>query len=168
MAGVNAVLSIRGREPFVVRRYEGYLGVMINDLITKGVNEPYRMFTSRAEFRLSLREDNADKRLTEVGYKLGVVSEERWEFFCRKEELIEQETQRLKSIWINPGVLDALSVESVLGEDLSKEANLYNLLRRPELVYTDLTKLKMQNGESVLNPPYLDSSLADTLVTRTK
>lgn len=168
MAGVNAVLSIRGREPFVVRRYEGYLGVMINDLITKGVNEPYRMFTSRAEFRLSLREDNADKRLTEVGYKLGVVSEERWEFFCRKEELIEQETQRLKSIWINPGVLDALSVESVLGEDLSKEANLYNLLRRPELVYTDLTKLKMQNGESVLNPPYLDSSLADTLVTRIK
>ena len=141
---------------------------MVNDLITKGVNEPYRMFTSRAEYRLSLREDNADERLTEIGYKLGVVSEERWNFFQEKRERIAKETERLKGIWINPGVLDKYSLEEVVGAELSKESQLYVMLKRPGVDYQKLKLLKSKDGEALLPPPYLSDEEAETLTTKIK
>lgn len=168
MAGINAVLKIREKEPFVLRRDQAYLGVMVNDLITKGVNEPYRMFTSRAEYRLSLREDNADERLTTIGYKLGVVSEERWKFFCEKQEQILKEAQRLKNIWINPGVLSKNTIEEILGSDLSKESHLYGMLKRPEVTYEKLKKLVLKDGELLLPPPYLNADKGETLTTKVK
>ena len=168
MAGINAVLKIRELEPFVLRRDQAYLGVMINDLITKGVNEPYRMFTSRAEYRLSLREDNADERLTEIGHQLGVVSEERWEFYCRKQEEIAKEIERLKSLWINPGVLSKESICNVMGSDLTKETHLYGLLKRPELSYEHLKILTDKAGSPLLSPPFLKSEEGETLTIKVK
>lgn len=168
MAGINAVLKIRDEEPFLLRRDQAYLGVTVNDLITKGVNEPYRMFTSRAEYRLSLREDNADERLTEIGYKLGVVSEERWKFFQEKRERLARETERLKGIWVNPGVLDKFSLEEVVGAELSKESQLYVMLKRPEVDYQKLKLLKTKGGETLLPPPYLSDEEAETLTTKVK
>ena len=168
MAGINAVLKIRDEEPFLLRRDQAYLGVMVNDLITKGVNEPYRMFTSRAEYRLSLREDNADERLTEIGYKLGVVSEERWKFFQEKRERLARETERLKGIWVDPGVLDKFSLEEVVGAELSKESQLYVMLKRPEVDYQKLKLLKTKGGETLLPPPYLSDEEAETLTTKVK
>ena len=101
-AGINAALQCQGSEAWLPRRDEAYLGVLVDDLITKGVTEPYRMFTSRAEFRLQLREDNADMRLTEAGRRLGLVDDARWDAFNRKRDAVSRETQRLKSIWVNP------------------------------------------------------------------
>ncbi|AEG91134.1 tRNA uridine-5-carboxymethylaminomethyl(34) synthesis enzyme MnmG [Ramlibacter tataouinensis] len=138
-AGINAALQCQGREPWLPRRDEAYLGVLVDDLITKGVTEPYRMFTSRAEFRLQLREDNADMRLTEAGRRLGLVDDRRWEAFNRKRDAVSRETQRLASTWVNPRNLPAAESERVLGKAIEHEHNLGDLLRRPGVGYEVLT-----------------------------
>jgi len=151
-AGINAALQCRGEGAWLPRRDEAYLGVLVDDLITKGVTEPYRMFTSRAEFRLQLREDNADMRLTEAGRKLGLVDEVRWEAFCRKREAVSRETERLRSIWVNPRTLAAAESERVLGKAIEHEYNLGDLLRRPNVSYESLMSLdngKYSPGESL-------------------
>ncbi len=131
-AGVNAALQVQGKDAWMPRRDQAYLGVLVDDLITKGVTEPYRMFTSRAEFRLQLREDNADDRLTEIGRQLGLVDDIRWEAFNRKRDAVSRETQRLKSAWVSPATLPALEAERLLGKALEHEHSLADLLRRPE------------------------------------
>jgi tRNA uridine 5-carboxymethylaminomethyl modification enzyme len=141
LAGMNAALDVLAREPWCPRRDEAYLGVLVDDLITRGVSEPYRMFTSRAEYRLSLREDNADLRLTEAGRRLGVVDDARWEAFSRKREAIALEKERLKSTWINPRQLAPGAAERVLGQPLEREHTLADLLRRPEVSYATLMQL---------------------------
>lgn len=122
-------------------RDQAYLGVLVDDLITKGVNEPYRMFTSRAEFRLQLREDNADLRLTEIGRALGLVDDARWQHFARKREAIAREQERLKSTWVHPGLVDDAQAQRVLGQALAHEYNLFDLLRRPGLTHAAVTGL---------------------------
>jgi tRNA uridine 5-carboxymethylaminomethyl modification enzyme len=134
-AGINAALQVQGREPWLARRDQAYLGVLVDDLITQGVTEPYRMFTSRAEFRLQLREDNADLRLTEEGRRLGLVNDERWAAFSRKRDAVSRETQRLKSTWVHPGLLRAPDAERLLGKALEHEHSLAELLRRPGVTF---------------------------------
>ena len=140
-AGINAALQCRGEDAWLPRRDEAYLGVLVDDLITKGVTEPYRMFTSRAEFRLQLREDNADMRLTEAGRRLGLVDDARWEAFSRKRDAVSRETQRLKSTWVNPRNLPAAESARVLGKAIEHEYNLGDLLRRPDVDYASLMSL---------------------------
>jgi tRNA uridine 5-carboxymethylaminomethyl modification enzyme len=140
-AGVNAALQVQGREPWLPRRDQAYLGVLVDDLITKGVSEPYRMFTSRAEFRLQLREDNADLRLTEVGRELGLVDDVRWEAFNRKRDAVSRETERLKSTWVNPQILPAADGERLVGKALEHEYNLTDLLRRPGVSFDTLAEV---------------------------
>lgn len=140
-AGINAALLCQGKDAWLPRRDEAYLGVLVDDLITKGVTEPYRMFTSRAEFRLQLREDNADMRLTEAGRQLGLVDDARWDAFNRKRDAVSRETQRLKATWVNPKNLPAAESERVLGKAIEHEYNLGELLRRPEVGYADLMSL---------------------------
>jgi tRNA uridine 5-carboxymethylaminomethyl modification enzyme len=140
-AGINAALQCRGEDAWLPRRDEAYLGVLVDDLITKGVTEPYRMFTSRAEFRLQLREDNADMRLTEAGRKLGLVDDVRWDAFSRKRDAVSRETERLKSIWVNPRNLPATESVRVLGKAIEHEYNLADLLRRPDVNYQTLMSL---------------------------
>ncbi len=130
-AGVNAALQARGREPWTLRRDQAYLGVLADDLVTKGVTEPYRMFTSRAEFRLQLREDNADLRLTAIGRELGLVDDRRWDAFSRKRERLERELERLRSTWVRPATLPAAEAERLVGKALEHEYALVDLLRRP-------------------------------------
>jgi len=141
-AGINAALQCRGDEPWLPRRDEAYLGVLVDDLITKGVTEPYRMFTSRAEFRLQLREDNADMRLTEAGRRLGLVDDARWAAFSRKLEAVSRETERLRGTWVNPRNLPAAESERVLGKAIEHEYNLADLLRRPDVSYAALMSLE--------------------------
>jgi len=140
-AGINAALQCRGQAPWLPRRDEAYLGVLVDDLTTQGVTEPYRMFTSRAEFRLQLREDNADMRLTEAGRRMGLVDDARWEAFYRKREAVSRETERLKSIWVNPRNLPAPEAERVLGTTIEREYRLFDLLRRPDVSYPGLMSL---------------------------
>jgi tRNA uridine 5-carboxymethylaminomethyl modification enzyme len=140
-AGINAALQVRGEEAWLPRRDEAYLGVLVDDLITQGVTEPYRMFTSRAEFRLQLREDNADMRLTEAGRRMGLVDDVRWEAFSRKRDAVSRETERLKSTWVNPRNLPADESERVLGKAIDHEYNLFELLRRPDVRYTALMSM---------------------------
>ena len=141
VAGINAARASQGQEGWWPKRSEAYLGVLIDDLITRGVTEPYRMFTSRAEYRLSLREDNADLRLTETGYALGVVDEGRWQRFATKREAIAREQQRLRDIWFTPGRVSQDEEQRVFGAPLAHEYNLLELLRRPEVSYAELTAL---------------------------
>jgi tRNA uridine 5-carboxymethylaminomethyl modification enzyme len=140
-AGINAALQVQGREPWLPRRDQAYLGVLVDDLITKGVSEPYRMFTSRAEFRLQLREDNADLRLTEVGRELGLVDDVRWEAFNRKRDAVSRETERLKSTWVNPQILPAADAERLVGKALEHEYKLIDLLRRPGVNFDTLAEV---------------------------
>ncbi len=156
-AGINAALQCRALAglpndhggSWLPRRDEAYLGVLVDDLITKGVTEPYRMFTSRAEFRLMLREDNADMRLTEKGRELGLVGDARWDAFNRKRDAVSRETQRLRSIWVNPNNLAVAEAERVLGKAIEREYNLADLLRRPDVSYAGLMSLE---GGKYANP----------------
>ncbi len=141
LAGVNAALQVQEKEAWCPRRDEAYLGVLVDDLITRGVSEPYRMFTSRAEYRLQLREDNADLRLTEKGRELGLVDDARWDAFCRKRDAIAAEAERLKSTWVRPQTLPEADAVRVLGKAIDHEYNLFELLRRPDVSYADLLTL---------------------------
>ena len=141
LAGANAAQYVFEREALVLHREQAYLGVLVDDLITKGVNEPYRMFTSRAEYRLQLREDNADMRLTETGHQLGLVGEAQWRMFNDKREAVEREVQRLRGTWFTPKNLPEADQMRVLGQKLSHEYSLHELLRRPNVSYADLMTL---------------------------
>lgn len=143
LAGINAARYVRDEEGWCPGRNEAYLGVLVDDLITRGVSEPYRMFTSRAEYRLQLREDNADLRLTEIGYRLGVVDEARWQIFEHKREAIEKEQERIKAIWVSPQLLTTEDAERVLGTTIEREYSLYELLRRPDVTYAALMTLPL-------------------------
>ncbi len=140
-AGANAALQVLGHEPWLPRRDEAYLGVLVDDLITRGVTEPYRMFTSRAEYRLQLREDNADARLTEAGRRLGLVDDVRWEAFNRKRDAVSRETERLKRHWVHPGSLPAQEATRVLGKPLEHEHSLLDLLRRPGIGFDQVADI---------------------------
>jgi tRNA uridine 5-carboxymethylaminomethyl modification enzyme len=152
LAGINAALRTQDRESWTPRRDEAYLGVLVDDLVTQGVQEPYRMFTSRAEYRLSLREDNADLRLTEIGRKLGCVSDEQWAKFEAKREAVARELERLKSTWVNPRILAEAESERVLGKAIEREYTLADLLRRPNVTYDSLMTLKGIDGQDLAGP----------------
>ena len=141
LAGANAALQVQGKDAWSPRRDEAYLGVLVDDLITRGVSEPYRMFTSRAEYRLSLREDNADMRLTEQGRRLGLVGDARWAAFCAKQEAIACEQERLRSTWVQPARVSVEEATRVLGKAIEREYSLYDLLRRPDVSYQSLMTL---------------------------
>jgi len=149
LAGANAALRAKGQDAWCPRRDEAYMGVLVDDLITLGTQEPYRMFTSRAEYRLVLREDNADLRLTETGRRLGLVDDAQWQAFCTKREAIEREEQRLKSTWVRPGTPVGEAVANHYGTPLAHEYNLLNLLSRPEIDYAGLTAI---TGTTEIDP----------------
>jgi tRNA uridine 5-carboxymethylaminomethyl modification enzyme len=146
LAGLNAARLARGQEAWSPRRDQAYLGVLVDDLITRGVAEPYRMFTSRAEYRLSLREDNADLRLTEVGRTLGCVDDARWDAFNRKRDAVAREVERLKSTWVNARILPEAEATRVLGRGIEREYTLADLLKRPEVNYGSLLTLRLADG----------------------
>ncbi|MDZ4202873.1 MAG: tRNA uridine-5-carboxymethylaminomethyl(34) synthesis enzyme MnmG [Gallionella sp.] len=150
LAGINAALQAREQDAWCPRRDEAYIGVMVDDLITRGISEPYRMFTSRAEYRLQLREDNADLRLTETGRKLGVVDDARWRIFEQKREAIAREQERLRATWVNPHNLPEADAIRVLGKAIEREYSLYELLRRPDVSYAALLSLSGA-GEAVVD-----------------
>ncbi|MEO8278097.1 MAG: tRNA uridine-5-carboxymethylaminomethyl(34) synthesis enzyme MnmG [Ideonella sp.] len=150
-AGINAALQVKQASPWTPARDLAYLGVLVDDLITKGVIEPYRMFTSRAEFRLQLREDNADMRLTEIGRSLGLVDDARWDSFSRKRDAVSRETQRLRDCWVRPQTLPAADAERLLGQALEHEHNLADLLRRPGVRYSTTQQIA-----TIVNPGHPD------------
>lgn len=141
-AGINAALQVKGEGAWLPSRDQAYLGVLVDDLITKGVTEPYRMFTSRAEYRLQLREDNADLRLTEDGRRMGLVDDAQWNAFCRKRDAVSRETERLKATWVNPRIVSPAETQRVLGTSMEHEYNLGELLRRPDVGYEELMSLE--------------------------
>ena len=156
LAGINAALKVQGKDAWSPRRDEAYLGVLVDDLIARGVSEPYRMFTSRAEYRLSLREDNADTRLTEVGRRLGCVSDERWNIFCRKRDWVDSELQRLRSTWLTPSIVSPDLATKILGHPLDREHSLFDLLKRPELNYDKLFELPLPEKAAAQAPALSD------------
>ncbi|WP_334190600.1 tRNA uridine-5-carboxymethylaminomethyl(34) synthesis enzyme MnmG, partial [Noviherbaspirillum sp.] len=168
LAGLNAALMTQGKDTWTPRRDEAYLGVLVDDLITKGVQEPYRMFTSRAEYRLSLREDNADLRLTEIGRRLGCVSDAQWTVFEKKREAIARELERLKSTWVNPRMLEAAEAERVLGKSIEREYALADLLRRPDVDYDSLMTLKGIDGRELAGPGVADEAVKEQVQIQVK
>ncbi len=152
LAGANAALRLRGSDPWVPARHEAYLGVLADDLVTRGVTEPYRMFTSRAEYRLSLREDNADMRLTETGRCLGLVDDDRWQEFCSKKESVEREMARLKSSLVGPKRFPKASIETAVSAGLDREVSALELLRRPDVHYQTLMEMIDHQGATSLAP----------------
>ena len=152
LAGINAALKVKGEEPWCPRRDEAYLGVLVDDLITMGTREPYRMFTSRAEYRLLLREDNADERLTEKGRELGLVDDERWRHFSDKREAITRENARMASTWVQPGSTEAIALEAFVEKPLAHEYNLAELIKRPELDYQKIAALYDGSDAPVVDP----------------
>ena len=163
LAGINAALQAKGEEAWTPARSEAYLGVLVDDLVTQGVQEPYRMFTSRAEYRLSLREDNADMRLTEIGRKLGVVGDAQWEAFDRKREAVAQELERLKSTWVNPRILAAAESERVIGQAIEREYSLADLLRRPGVGYEKLMTMTGNEGQPLAGPGVTDEAVMEQI-----
>ena len=149
IAGINAARASRQQSPFILRRDQAYMGVLIDDLITKGVTEPYRMFTSRAEYRLSLREDNADWRLTEKGREFGLVDDQRWNSFTKKRETVETEVARLRGTWINPRMLAPEVATQILGKEIEREYLLSDLLKRPNVSYQNLVNMPMNQGHEL-------------------
>jgi tRNA uridine 5-carboxymethylaminomethyl modification enzyme len=152
LAGINAALKVKGEEAWCPRRDEAYLGVLIDDLITMGTREPYRMFTSRAEYRLLLREDNADERLTEKGRELGLVNDDRWRHFSNKREAIARENERMASTWVQPGSTEAIALEAFIEKPLAHEYNLAELIKRPELDYQKISALYTDSDTPVVDP----------------
>ena len=163
LAGINAVNYVKGRDGWCPKRNEAYLGVLVDDLITRGVADPYRMFTSRAEYRLSLREDNADLRLTEQGRELGLVDDMRWDAFCRKRDAIAAEQERLKTTWINPKIASTEDCIRVLGKPIEHEYNLFELLRRPEVSYEALLTLQCYGQPEISAKIEIDPAVVEQL-----
>ncbi len=168
LAGLNAALLVQGKDAWIPRRDQAYLGVLVDDLVTQGVQEPYRMFTSRAEYRLSLREDNADMRLTEIGRQLGCVSDAQWAVFDKKRETIARELERLKSTWINPRLLTAAESERVIGKMIEREYSLSDLLSRPDIAYDDLMTLKGIDGQNLAGPGVLETDVKEQIQIQLK
>ena len=166
LAGANAALQAKGKEAWAPRRDEAYLGVLVDDLITRGVSEPYRMFTSRAEYRLSLREDNADMRLTEHGRRLGLVGDIRWAAFCEKREAIAREQERLRSTWVHPSTVSVDELTRVLGKPIEREYTLYDLLRRPDVNYSALMSLNV--GGKPVDSGLLDAQVVEQVEIQAK
>jgi tRNA uridine 5-carboxymethylaminomethyl modification enzyme len=167
LAGLNAALQAQGRDPWTPRRDEAYLGVLVDDLVTQGVQEPYRMFTSRAEYRLSLREDNADLRLTDIGRQLGCVGDVQWEHFERRREAIARELERLKSTWVSPRLIADAEAQRVLGKGIEREYALTDLLRRPDVSYKQLMTLAGIDGRR-FHDPALDPAVAEQVEIQVK
>lgn len=159
LAGLNAALLTQGRDAWVPGRSEAYIGVLVDDLTTQGVAEPYRMFTSRAEFRLSLREDNADMRLTEIGRQLGCVGDVQWAAFEAKREAVARELERLRSTWVNPRILAAAESERVIGQAIEREYSLADLLRRPGVEYDKLMSMAGIDGQVLAGPGVEDGAV---------
>jgi len=168
LAGLNAALQTQDRDPWVPRRDQAYLGVLVDDLIIQGVQEPYRMFTSRAEYRLSLREDNADLRLTEIGYQLGCVSNSQWTKFEKKREAVAIEMERLRSTWINPRVIAASESERLLGKSIEHGYSLMELLRRPNVSYDQLMTLRASDGYNLANTTVKDEKVKEQVEIQVK
>lgn len=168
LAGVNAARSTQDKSSWYPKRSDAYLGVLVDDLITQGVTEPYRMFTSRAEYRLSLREDNADMRLTEVGRELGLVDDIRWDAFRRKRDAVAAEIERLKKTWVSPKVLSAIKSEQLLGQALQREHSLHDLLKRPQVNYASLMGVKNDQEELIAGPGLEDKIAAEQVEIQVK
>ena len=168
LAGINAALLSSGRDAWVPGRAEAYLGVLVDDLSTQGVLEPYRMFTSRAEYRLSLREDNADLRLTEIGRQLGCVGDAQWAAFDAKRETVARELERLRSTWVNPRMLAPEESERVIGQAIEREYSLADLLRRPNVDYDTLMSMSGLDGQTLAGPRVADSAVQEQVEIQLK
>jgi tRNA uridine 5-carboxymethylaminomethyl modification enzyme len=168
LAGINAALQTQGKDAWTPGRAEAYLGVMVDDLTTQGVMEPYRMFTSRAEYRLSLREDNADMRLTEIGRKLGCVGDAQWAAFEAKREAVARELERLRSTWVNPRILAAAESERVVGQPIEREYSLADLLRRPGVAYDTLMSMQGIDGAALGGTGVADPSVKEQVEIQLK